>query len=53
MTIAEITGGSPYGAGTITGGDGARQPSENELAIARFQGKHVTQIAKRLASGKA
>ena len=53
MTIAEITGGSPYGAGTITGGDGARQPSENELAIARFQGKHVAQIAKRLKSGQA
>lgn len=49
MTLAEITGGSPYGASTITGGDGSRQPSENELAIARFQGKHVAGIAKRLA----
>ena len=48
MTISEITGGSPYGASTITGGDGARQPSENELAIARFQGRHVADIAKRL-----
>lgn len=48
MTISEITGGSPYGAATITGGDGSRQPSENELAIARFQGKHVAEIAKRL-----
>ncbi len=48
MTISEITGGSPYGASTITGGDGARQPSENELAIARFQGRHVAGIAKRL-----
>ncbi len=44
----EITGGSPYGAGTLAGGDGKRQPSANELAIARFQGKHVAEIAKRL-----
>lgn len=50
MKIDEITGGSPYGSSTITGGDGARQPSENELAIAHFQGKHVAQIAKRLAA---
>ena len=49
MTLAEISGGSPYGASTITGGDGSRQPSENELAIARFQGQHVATIAKRLA----
>lgn len=48
-TMAEITGGSPYGASTITGGDGSRQPSENELAIARFQGAHVAGIAKKLA----
>jgi NAD(P)H dehydrogenase (quinone) len=45
----EITGGSPYGAGTIAGGDGSRQPSENELAIARFQGRHVAEIAGKLA----
>ena len=45
----EITGGSPYGASTIAGGDGSRQPSENELAMARFQGRHVAQIAKKLA----
>jgi NAD(P)H dehydrogenase (quinone) len=45
----EITGGSPYGASTITAGDGSRQPSENELAMARYQGKHVAQIAKKLA----
>jgi NAD(P)H dehydrogenase (quinone) len=50
-TIAEITGGSPYGASTITGGDGKRMPSENELAIARFQGKHVAEIARRLKAG--
>lgn len=47
--MTEITGGSPYGASTITGGDGSRQPSENELAIARFQGRHVATIARRLA----
>ncbi|MFO1371300.1 MAG: NAD(P)H:quinone oxidoreductase [Candidatus Competibacteraceae bacterium] len=51
MTLAEISGGSPYGASTITGGDGSRQPSENELAIARFQGKHVATLAQRLAAG--
>ncbi len=53
MTLSEITGGSPYGASTITGGDGSRQPSENELAIARFQGEHVARIAARLKSGTA
>lgn len=47
----EITGGSPYGAGTLAGGDGSRQPSANELAIARFQGKHVAEITKRLVGG--
>lgn len=46
----EITGGSPYGATTLAGNDGSRQPSENELKIAKFQGKHVAQIAKKLAS---
>jgi NAD(P)H dehydrogenase (quinone) len=51
-TIEEITGGSPYGASTITGATGARQPSENELAIARFQGRHVAAIARRLATSK-
>jgi len=49
MTLAEITGGSPYGATTISAGDGSRNPSENELAIARFQGRHVAQITKRQA----
>lgn len=48
MTIDEITGGSPYGASTIAGGDGSRMPSENELAIARFQGRHVAEITKKL-----
>lgn len=50
MNMDEITGGSPYGATTLAGGDGSRQPSENELAIARFQGKHVAQIAAKLAA---
>lgn len=45
----EITGGSPYGAGTLAGSDGSRQPSDNELSIARFQGEHVAEITKKLA----
>jgi NAD(P)H dehydrogenase (quinone) len=48
MTMAEITGGTPYGASTITSGDGSRQPSANELTLARFQGKHVAGIAAKL-----
>ncbi len=44
----EITGGSPYGAATLAGGDGSRQPSENELALARAQGRRVAEIAKKL-----
>lgn len=48
MAINEMSGGSPYGASTITGPDGSRLPSENELAIARFQGRHVAEITKRL-----
>jgi NAD(P)H dehydrogenase (quinone) len=51
MSLAEITGGSPYGASTIAAGDGSRQPSENELAGARYQGKHVAGIAAKLAAG--
>lgn len=47
--MSEITGGSPYGASTLAGADGSRQPSENELAIARFQGRHVAQLAAKLA----
>jgi len=50
MRMDEITGGSPYGASTIAGGDGSRLPSENELEAARFQGKHVAGIAAKLAS---
>lgn len=49
MTIEEISGGSPYGASTIAGGDGSRMPSENELEIAKFQGRHVAEIAGKLA----
>jgi NAD(P)H dehydrogenase (quinone) len=48
MTLDEVTGGTPYGAGTLTGGDGSRQPSENELAGARFQGRHVAEITQKL-----
>ncbi|WP_439541704.1 NAD(P)H:quinone oxidoreductase [Hyphomicrobium sp.] len=48
--LSEITGGSPYGASTIAASDGSRQPSENELAGARFQGRHVAQIAAKLAA---
>jgi NAD(P)H dehydrogenase (quinone) len=46
----EISGGSPYGASTLAKGDGSRWPSDNELAIARFQGRHVATIARQLAS---
>ena len=47
MNMSEITGGSPYGASTLAGGDGSRQPSENEIKIARFQGTHVAEVAKK------
>lgn len=50
-TMSEISGGSPYGASTLAAGDGSRMPSENELAIARFQGKHVATITAKLAAG--
>jgi NAD(P)H:quinone oxidoreductase type IV len=50
VNMSEITGGSPYGAGALAGSDGSRQPSANELQIARFQGKHVTEIARKLAA---
>ena len=48
LNMTEITGGTPYGATTLANVDGSRQPSENELAVARFQGKHVAEIAKKL-----
>ncbi len=49
LVMDQISGGSPYGATTLAGARGERNPSENELAIARFQGRHVTQIASKLA----
>jgi len=49
MTLDEITGGSPYGASTITGGDGSRRPTENELKGARYQGRKIAQTAGKLA----
>ena len=48
MTLDEVTGGSPYGATTIAGGDGSRQPSENELTGARYQGRKVAETAIKL-----
>jgi NAD(P)H dehydrogenase (quinone) len=48
MGLEEIKGGSPYGAATIAGGKGERMPSELELGMARFQGRHVTTIASKL-----
>lgn len=48
MEVGEVRGGSPYGAGTIAGPDGSRQPSAKELAMARFQGKHVAVITAKL-----
>lgn len=50
--IDEVAGGSPYGAGTITGGDGRRMPSDVERRIARFQGRYVAEIARRLKVGR-
>ncbi|MBO9576329.1 MAG: NAD(P)H:quinone oxidoreductase [Sphingobium sp.] len=49
VIMSEVSGGTPYGASTLAGPDGKRQPSENELAGARFQGKHVAEIAAKLA----
>ena len=48
--LDEIKGGSPYGSSTIVGSKGERMPSEQELGMARFQGKHVASIAKKLFS---
>jgi len=55
MRLDEITGGTPYGASTIAAGDGSRQPSTNELDMARFQGRHVAEIAmkQRVPADKA
>lgn len=51
LNMNEISGGTPYGASTIAGPDGQRLPSENELAIAKAQGRHVARITKRLVGG--
>ena len=48
LEMGEITGGTPYGATTIAGSDGSRWPSENERAIARFQGRHVAEVTAKL-----
>ena len=50
LTLDEITGGSPYGATTIAGGQGQRQPSQNELDAARFQGRLVAETAAKLTA---
>jgi NAD(P)H:quinone oxidoreductase type IV len=52
VNMTEISGGTPYGASTLTGTNGSRQPSENELAIARFQGSHVARVTKTLIAGR-
>ncbi|MFQ5785543.1 MAG: NAD(P)H:quinone oxidoreductase [Alphaproteobacteria bacterium] len=51
MTMSEVAGGTPYGATTLADADGSRRPTEIELSIARFQGRHVAGIASRLKSG--
>ena len=48
LTLDEVSGGTPYGATTIAAGDGSRKPSENELGAARFQGRHVAEITRKL-----
>ncbi len=53
LNMKEITGGTPYGATTLSDADGSRQPSENELAIAKYQGRHVAQISARLGKTTA
>jgi NAD(P)H dehydrogenase (quinone) len=52
VQMGEISGGTPYGATTMAGTDGKRLPSEIELGIARYQGRHVADIARRLAAGR-
>lgn len=52
LDMTAINGGSPYGASTVADGDGSRQPSQLELDIARFQGRHVADIASRLIGAK-
>jgi len=50
MRMDEITGGSPYGATTLAAGDGSRKPTENELEGARYQGRRIAEIAKKLSA---
>jgi NAD(P)H dehydrogenase (quinone) len=50
LNLEEVSGGTPYGASTIAGPRGERQPTANELAIARAQGRHVATIAAKLAA---
>lgn len=52
-SLDEVSGGTPYGASTIAGGDGSRQPSENELAIAEYQGKHLAEVTRALKVGRS
>jgi len=49
MHMGDVSGGTPYGATTLAGPDGSRQPGENELKVARYQGKHVAEIAGKLS----
>jgi NAD(P)H dehydrogenase (quinone) len=48
--LDEVSGGTPYGASTIAGADGSRQPTENELSVARAQGEHVARLAAKLVA---
>lgn len=50
--LDEVSGGTPYGASTIAGGDGARQPAENELAIAEYQGRYLAETTRQLKLGR-
>ena len=52
VDISTVNGGTPYGATTIANGDGSRQPSEDELAMARFQGRHVAEVTTALVKGR-
>jgi NAD(P)H dehydrogenase (quinone) len=52
VQMDEISGSTPYGATTLAGADGGRMPSEIELEIARYQGRHVAEITRRLVSGR-
>ena len=53
LTLDAVHGGTPYGASTIAGGDGSRQPTQNELDGARFQGRHVAEVTAALVKGRA